>query len=842
MGRADRVSRARKTGSKARSQTNGQSEFQEGYRAGPRIYRSSKNTPKYITDAVAKAISEGAKDEDVLELLKPFGNYNDHWLSYRIRVEGKIPRRNLCATDHNFIRRETLRAMREGREPPKFRFIHGREVKDTVVKRLTKKLTLDSTSLELEADEDEGHRNIEVVYPGDDTQVNTSGTFDEDYFEELDAPGEQLSYFEELDAPGEQLSYFEELDAPGELLSGFESYGPDGLNCFPEPNSGSFLPKSTLGGRSCPGEAHTADRTSDTSDVFGSESWLRKAKDIDMESIATFVDKVQQELRESWTRIQVEMEENGEPTEAEPGIPDIDYGGLTHADSHEKWSKYGRDKLNQWLKEGEMLALKWLLWIIEKQKESGDSLHTCYLRLGGICRPTEQYLYFMDWDTSKMMPPPHILLSLFERPESIPLPIRDAFHDQLPKIGAPTPEVREYESRELRRIFEANFAEVIRTSQAHKKNEIWNRGLTSVTVHLLEIERRFGPNHYLLIRAIFRFATVMERAQLESINDKDIIPLLFILLNKISRLKLEDSPTGDVPHALIHLYRSLVRIRNFEGAKRCLGHYRKYKMRIGIWDPRDEEIFHNKRLTLTGMEYSHSKDEKMQAKGRELLREAMSFFGRRKFKNQIIGAFGTTVAVFDFLQKGKYLRFSGSPGEAIESLLMSIKYSDKLPEHELSARKFEGVYELGLCYEKMGLYWRALVCFHDDYFYRKRSGLIDTSAKTVAALRRNLAKCGLSEQTRPTDHALMFLQKTPKHDFQTFETRARPCAHEDDNLEREKDFISTDEDRALLDNPWYEFNKKIDGAFDLFLQSIGSLATAVNIIANILSFGYYARK
>ncbi|RVD81102.1 uncharacterized protein DFL_008979 [Arthrobotrys flagrans] len=750
--------RSLETRPKARGQPKAKDPFQQGHHKAPRIYR--KDHSPLIHSIVEDAISRGASHKEILELLAPHGNWNKNALNYLLKKH--YSRKNLKLEDAAFVSEEIKRAELEGRQIPEF--VHlgrsGRRVKATVIKRLRKE---DHKFYNIDLDKSGESRKVRVVEPSEDyLQMHFPGDVNMGPFEEADGyfeliPG-AVSYLNTFENPGADVAFSEPRTITGLQHRGLDAFDSPWEPI--EPNSLPFLVDDVSPVQNYTEKAPQPDWVSGFWDDFDLQGWLQETIPAELESLDILINTLKFELNKNWGWAQAQTRhERGSIVTEESGGPNGDYGNLGYMDSPEAWAEYGLPKLNQWVKMGQVIALEVLTRTVVERKTSGiENLYTCYERLGKKWTPTSTtFLYFMDWDTTNMAPPPHILFSMFESRESIPLEIREACQDNLLQFDVPPPGVRELESQELHRIFRANFSDVVRISQTHKENERWNRGLTTMAVHLLTIEERFGPDHYFLIRALFRFTSVMERAELQSINDKDIIPLLFILLNKLSRLKLEDSLTGDIPHALIHLYRSLVRIRHFLGAKKVLVHYKKHKMKLGPWD---EDLHQNKMMMLTGMELLHNaQDGTQRAKGLRYLRQVMRFFDKRSMSVlSFLNNQGNSVACFDFLQIGKYLRFAGSAGEAIFSFLISIEHSGMKPEYELSARKYEGVFELGVCYEIMGLPLKALTCFHYDYEYRKRADLLDTANPTIEALRRNLQKCGLSQRVRPTNHILMIPQ------------------------------------------------------------------------------------
>ncbi|KAK6516316.1 hypothetical protein TWF506_006225 [Arthrobotrys conoides] len=805
--------------------------FQQGYQTSTRIYRN--NYSQLELDIIEDGISRQASHKEILESLAPHGDWDDNRLKYAL---GKhFSRKNLKGNDAAYILRECKRAEREGRPIPKFRHLGrcGQRVKDRVIKRILKE---EHKLYNIGLDEGDDLRRVRVEEPGEDylevecSKEVTIGPFEEvnGYFELVPST---IPYFNTFAATGANVVLFEPqvtADLQSRYLQAVD-YSWASL----EPNNQTYFIENGSTVQVQSERALQTDWISDFSDNFDLESWLRESSAFELEDLDTLIKSLTSDLKKHQGWIESRAERSRVSLGAGQFRASVESpGNLGHTDPPEAWSEHGLPKLNQWINTGQVVALEVLARIITEHRKSGiQNLYTCYENLAEKWNPkTSLFLYFMDWDCTKVAPPPHILLSLFESPESIPLEIRDAFRNKLVEIDVPSPEVRELESQELRRIFKANFSDVIRISQAHQKNERWSRGLTSITVHLITIEERFGPDHYLLIRAIFRFATVMERAELHGINDKDIIPLLFILLNKLSRLKLEDSPTGDIPHALIHLYRSLVRIRNFSGARKVLMRYRKDKKKIGPWD---EELHQSKILMVTGMELLHSKDERQRAKGLRYLRQVMRFFDRRNSSVPILlKTHGTSVACFDFLHIGKYLKYAGSAGEAITSFLISIEHSSRLPEYELSARKYEGVFELGLCYEIMGLPLKALECFNDDYEYRRRVGLLDTAGLTREALRRNLQKCGLSQQVRPSKLShIQIVQQTGPAEY--FDAGQEICALNSKNntdLEDENGLVTGAGDFLT---PYSRLNEEYGRCFNVVSSEPDIISTTIGILEYI---------
>ncbi|KAF3166089.1 hypothetical protein TWF751_008799 [Orbilia oligospora] len=735
--------------------------FQQGHHASTRPYRN--NYSQLELDIIADGISRQASNKEILESLAPHGDWNENRLKY---ARGNLfSRKNLKWSDAAFIIRECKRAEKEGRPIPKFRHLgrSGQRVRDRVIKRILKEEhKYDNINL----DESEEPRKVRVEEPGEEYIENNYfegvnvGPFEErgGYLELIPAVVPSFGTFgisgadavlsERQTTTNLQGRYLEALDPSWVPLEPSNELYPIGDGSMLLSHHDTVVPTDWV------------PEPSDNIDLAG---WLRESSDTDLETLDFLMKNLALELKNNWEWIESRTGSN--QALVGPGhfrAPNDSSRNLGPTDSSEIWSEQYLPELNHWINTAQVIALEGLARIIAERKKSGiQNLYTCYEKLVERCAPIESlFVYYSDWNTSKMVPPPHILFSLFESPDLIPLEIRKAFRNNLVEIDIPPPDVRDLESRELRRIFKANFSGVVRTVQAHRKNEYWSTGLKSTVVHLLTIEERLGHDHYLLVQAIFRFATVMERAELHGINDKDIIPLLFILLNKLSRLKLEDSPIGDIPHALIHLYRSLVRIRHFSGAKTVLMRYRRDKRKLGPWD---EELYQNKMMMITAMELLHSKDERQRENGLRYLRQVVRFFNKRTNSlPKVLRVQGTSVASFDYLQMGKYLRFAGSAGEAIPSFLISIEHSSRFSGYELSPRKYEGVFELGLCYEIIGLPLKALECFNDDYEYRKRIGLLDTADLTREALRRNLQKCSLSQQVRPTNHVRMIQQANPQ--------------------------------------------------------------------------------
>ncbi|EGX50769.1 hypothetical protein AOL_s00054g855 [Orbilia oligospora ATCC 24927] len=770
--------------------------FQQGHHTSVRPYRN--NYSQLELDIIADGISRQASNKEILESLAPHGDWNENRLKYA--TGNRFSRKNLKSSDAAFIVRECKRAEKEGRPIPRFRHLgrSGQRVKDRVIKRILKEEhKYDSINL----DESEEPRKVRVEEPG------------EEYIETNYSEGANVGPFEERDG------YFELIPA---AVPSFDTFGASSAGAvlserqttttnlslqgrYLEALDPSWVPLEPNNELYPVGDGSMVQFRHDTavptdwgpepSDNIDLAGWLRESSDTDLETLDVLMKNLALELKNNWEWIESQTGSNQALVgPGRFGAPNDSSRNLGPTDSSEVWSEQYLPRLNHWINTAQVIALEGLARIIAERKKSGiQNLYTCYENLVERCEPIESlFVYYSDWNTSKMVPPPHILFSLFESPDLIPLEIRKAFRNNLVEIDIPSPDVLELESQELRRIFKANFSGVVRTVQAHRKNEYWSKGLKSTIVHLLTIEERLGHDNYLLIQAIFRFATVMERAELHGINDKDIIPLLFILLNKLSRLKLEDSPIGDIPHALIHLYRSLVRIRHFSGAKTVLMRYRKDKKKLGPWD---EELYQNKMMMMTAMELLHSKDERQRAKGLRYLRQVVRFFDKRTNSlPMVLRVQGTSVASFDFLQMGKYLRFAGSAGEAITSFLISIEHSSRFSGYELSPRKYEGVFELGLCYEIIGLPLKALECFNDDYEYRKRIGLLDTADLTREALRRNLQKCSLSQQVRPTNRMIQ-QASSEKYLYARHET-CTPNYKDHTYLDEESSFITTAEGYA----------------------------------------------
>ncbi|KAK6509030.1 hypothetical protein TWF481_003796 [Arthrobotrys musiformis] len=724
-----------------------------------RGYKKRRDIPDFIQGLIADAISRKTKHEDIVELLRQYGDWieNMNGLKYVLRRNG-LSGINLNRVNSALVRKECRRAKREGRQTPEFEYVNrpGERVKGTVIKRLLKK---DDESDDVASDEDENTLKIRVVEPIEDIDEGQS------FWEaDFDADGEVDRSLELLGASG-TVTYFNVYQNPAVIMVPFQppiatnfEHGYSEAIDYPwglsQLDSQSFLGDGFLPPQ--PGPCVVPVSQFDSGAGLRERLYFESCRQGDgsgePDNLKDLVSNWELEFSLARGLVEAEIREGEKLRATKSKVPDGDVRELDYTDSHDVWSSHSMAELNHWVNLARAIALEVLIKIRAEQIVSGvPDIFDCYRRVREKSLPSENYCQFMDWDSSDL-PPPHVLLTFFEDPESIPLVIRQFFRKSSVEVDVPTPQERELESQLLRAIFKANFSNVVRASLSHTQGD-WNLGLRSMAVHIITIEERFGPDHYFLIRAIFRFATAMEHVEYTSINDKHIIPLLLVLLQKLFRLKLEDSPSEDIPHALKHLYRSLVRIQHFEGARQVLKQFEKYSRKLGA---ENKELFENKMMMLDGMRLLRTGEK---GKFLEYLRQVLRYFTKVSSYTTESGfahTQGHSIACFDFLELGKCLRLAGSPSEAVSSLNKSIEHC-RTPKYQLRSREYDGHFELGVCYETMGLPFLALTYFEDDIQYRKQANIFDTAGPAMKAMNRLMDKCGLSQRVRPTNHIRMIL-------------------------------------------------------------------------------------
>ncbi|KAK6536037.1 hypothetical protein TWF281_000283 [Arthrobotrys megalospora] len=741
-----------------------------------RRYEKAKRIPAAVISRLACEIAKGTPQRKILAILDPYlPGIQKHNLDYICDIYG-LTRKNLSRIQGAFIRRECMRAREEGREIPRFESLH----RDWVPVRKTQ---IDSVIKKEEGfypeylDETGESCGIRIVGSDEDSlEGHSSEDVDLDADEELDGTAAWPNNFAVLE---DDTIGFEPLTAvefqdndPGTASSDIQwnllELNDQPLRTDTRPLVQDYLEKADQSESGCgPPESFILEDHWHQDRTHSVEWDNSRALGISFMSFIDTFDWVDAQTKDNQDSIDTGVETPG----GENLSPKL-------SDPPKVWSKaYHRD-LDQWTYLTKAISLDIFRGALAEQKASGDDIMVCFDRVRDAWKPKESYTQFLDWDMSlaywkppllhrdlTYLLPPHILFTFLEGPESVLPEIREAFGDKFVEHDLPSPAEAKKESQLLRNIYNENFSTILAVTCAHRGNERWESSFRSLTVHLATIEEQFGLNHYYLTRAIFQIATVMERGELQDINDKDLIHLLLLLLNILFRLKLEDSPSGDIPHALLHLYRSLVRVGKFSKAEEVFKQYTRYCERIGR---ANMGIHNHKVMMLTGFRLLKEKGERIE--GLKHLRQAFKFFERISPSiGKIAKTQGHSVTAFDFLEIGKWLRRAGLAEEAAASILKSIEHS-KYPDYEMSARTYEGVHELGLCYEK-GKPLLALTYFHDDLQYRDQRDIFHTAGPSLEAMDRIFKGLGLSQWVRPTDHVLWTYQDNLRKFFAACEKR-----------------------------------------------------------------------
>ncbi|KAK6362850.1 hypothetical protein TWF730_000303 [Orbilia blumenaviensis] len=742
-----------------RNRSTNRDPFRESSHGGAkRTYSKDEDIPQIVRDIIKEATSKRTRQKEILAQIKPYVDWDENGLKYFLRKQ-KLSKVNLRREEQEYIKRHSRRALQEGRPIPGFELVRSgkvEKVKKSVVDRLLKDGD-EYYAQDLEEQDDDDSCDIRIVGSDDQSferHLQDLESIDMGNYGNLGGGynfGEAGMYDTALDIdalgePGIEIPDFEPPGMP-RLCNGCPDFdwgflelacqSPFDDDALPNPNH------STAAGQS--GSFHSPpDSGCFNLRARHQENGVGHGVDPKCH-YNPFGDFILQ-LQPARDLIQALTEGEYEQESANIGRKPLrdQRSGLGPTDPPELWSQAFVSERNKWIGLIEALSLETLTRIVMEQKSSGiNDIYTCYKRVATTWRASELYFHFMDWDTVRL-PPPHILYSLFKDPKSLPSEIREALAGNLVEVDVLPPDERERESRLLHKIYEDNLPQVIEISLAHKKDKHWNFGFKAITVHLKTLEEIYGPDHYLVTRVIHRFATVMERADLQNINDKDLIPLLWILIKKLFRLKLEDSYTADIPHAILHLYRSLVRVRDFQGAKQMCKHYETYCRRIGR---KSDELLNMNLVMVTGMELMETE----RTKALRYLQRSLKFFEEKSpTVRNFIHTMGHSVISFNFLQIGRFLRGAGRVRDATSSIRSSIRHSTRTV-YEMSPRVYEGVFELAVCYEVLGKPFMALTFFHDDLEYREKAGIFHTALPSLEAMSRILAKCGLSQRVQPTN-------------------------------------------------------------------------------------------
>ncbi|EPS39339.1 hypothetical protein H072_6851 [Dactylellina haptotyla CBS 200.50] len=371
-------------------------------------------------------------------------------------------------------------------------------------------------------------------------------------------------------------------------------------------------------------------------------------------------------------------------------------------DSHEVWSGYSKHKqcLDGWTGLGEKIARSMLKMTPEEIENLNKRMET----LAKKSRATtfqDSWFKFMHWQTGFV--PQYILRTFL--PESIP-----RTHFLSPD------EARD--SHLLRTVFERNFPSMVEIAIASRGDPFWDYDFYSQAVHLIAIEKRFGPSHYYLVQAVFKVATILERHPVAP-NYEDIITLMHIVLKKLDMLGLRDSPSRDYPHALAHLRRAVDMVGTDEAA--IITTETRFYDSASTFH-KNHEAFREARQNMhDGMflvrRGKHDECVKHFTKAHAILERQSSEVGT------FISTHGHQNTASDFLIIGKNLKRAGHPELAVASFQKAI-FHYSAANWETSARLFEAVKELGVTFAYLGRYQQASVLLKSNVSYLvERHGL-----------------------------------------------------------------------------------------------------------------------
>ncbi|KAF3914654.1 hypothetical protein AA313_de0203785 [Arthrobotrys entomopaga] len=383
----------------------------------------------------------------------------------------------------------------------------------------------------------------------------------------------------------------------------------------------------------------------------------------------------------------------------------------TFTDGPDVWSEYPpyNEKFEEWIALGENIALSVLSPTSEKRLNFNEPALSKE-RYKKSWNLSGSWLKFMNWKTGLLSP--DILQTFLQKPE--------------PTSRFLSPEEAR-DSQEMREVFHRNFSAMVEIGVSHKGHDGWKYDFYSQAIHLLKIEQRFGPRHYYLAQALFKVVTILERATIT--NDEDIIALIKILLKKLYRLKLHNSSTRDIPHALEHLRRALLRVGNDE---------------IAIAKISRLCSFYSSKIHKNAAEISQVRENI--AKGvilvkRNRYNECVAYFqlAYRILEKQsssidyFFNTYGHQNTASDFLVIGKNLKKAGYHELAVSSFEKAIDHYQLL-RYEVGGRLYDGVRELGGLFAMLGKYKSAILWLQRDVIYRVQTYGLHNAGTSIKAL------------------------------------------------------------------------------------------------------------
>ncbi|KAK6538239.1 hypothetical protein TWF694_011118 [Orbilia ellipsospora] len=384
-----------------------------------------------------------------------------------------------------------------------------------------------------------------------------------------------------------------------------------------------------------------------------------------------------------------------------------------YTDGPDVWSEYPpyREKFEQWIALGQNIARS-VLGLTPKQLTRLNE--ACFRKrdFTELWNLPADWLKFMNWKTGLL--PSEILETFLQKPEPMS-------HFLSPEDAR--------DSQEMRKIFQRNFPAMVKIGVSHKGNDNWEYDFYSQAIHLLEIEQLYGPRHYYLIQAIFKVATILERASPP--NDEDIIALVKLLLKKLYQLNLHSSLTRDIPHALSHLARALIRVGDDETAMIDTGRlYTYYCSKI------------HKGAAEIGLARENISKGVILVKNNKY-EECLSYF-RQAY--HILESQSPNVDCFfnthghqntgaDFLVIGKNLKKAGDYKLAVSSFEKSIDHYQRAAAHyEVGGRLYDGVLELGTSFAILGQHKLAILWLQRDVLYRVQTYGLHNAGTSIKAL------------------------------------------------------------------------------------------------------------
>ncbi|KAF3916723.1 hypothetical protein ABW20_dc0106707 [Dactylellina cionopaga] len=429
----------------------------------------------------------------------------------------------------------------------------------------------------------------------------------------------------------------------------------------------------------------------------------------------------------------------------------LDTEGPKITDGPDKWSEHYRNEYEEWVALGEEVKMTAFDIAWEEMARSGDGdLERCYLRAAKTRFLPESHFRFMktlaadtNWKTGLI---PLRILETFSEKDSMATPFL-----------APSEALEEArESQQLRQIFNDNFGTMTEIGLYHMADQ---ELLRVQIVHMLSIEEQFGSNHYYLIQTMLHAAGFMERA--EQKNDEDIIAWMKLVLQKLERLGAPNIGPRDIPHALAHLTRALVRLNHLDAIIDLGNQYPSIAEEIHKYYNEFEQTRYN---MCQGRALIRNGDC---ARGNEYLLKTFRSLGGRGFR---IGGFfetyGCLNTVFDFVHTGKTFNEAGNSKYATVCFHKAIELCQFSP-YKISEQMYEAVHELGATYARMKQYRPAILWLEKDFSYRKERFGLDGAGLSIRALVDVMEARGpvLYTRIQPTvEKFLLACEKKRKYD------------------------------------------------------------------------------